>query len=224
MKTEVLAMEIEYGYTPQELEGAITGLIEKYKITQEISPYRLYFTALTDNEYAEKENAEDTKEKALTLVKELGAAKLFGMGLLYYTGNGAQSVEQDRKKAVAYFAVAAEHGHVEAMFNTAFCFMNGDGLAQNRKEALYWFIKAAQNGNDRSIYFLADFHMAGYGVIETNAAEAAKYYGTSANMGHPASFYNLGALLYNGIGIAKDEYAGLKLIEKAAELGFTPNQ
>ncbi len=68
----------------------------------------------------------------------------YGMGLLYYFGNG---VDQDYKKAMAYFMAAFKAGNLEACQYIAEMYLEGNGTDPDRKKALYWYGKCVETGD-----------------------------------------------------------------------------
>ena len=69
---------------------------------------------------------------------------------LYDEGTG---VDQSNGKALQHYTMAAELGHVNAMFNLALMHNNGQGVPQSNKTAREWFTgtKARDAGEESSI-------------------------------------------------------------------------
>jgi len=65
------------------------------------------------------------------------------LGCVYADGQG---VAQDYVKALKWFRIAAERGHVWSQFNVGRFYMNGYGVQRNFKEAYFW-IGLAVNGS-----------------------------------------------------------------------------
>ena len=55
-------------------------------------------------------------------------------------------MEQDKSKAVEWYAKAAEQGDADAQDNLGSCYENGDGVSQDKRKAVEWYIKAAEQG------------------------------------------------------------------------------
>ena len=52
----------------------------------------------------------------------------------------------DYDKAFYWIKKAAEQGDVQAQFNLAICYYNGQGVSKDLKQAIYWYQKAAGQG------------------------------------------------------------------------------
>ena len=50
-------------------------------------------------------------------------------------------------QAITYYKKAARRGHVNAQFNLASMYFNGQGIAKNKVKAIKWYQKAADQGN-----------------------------------------------------------------------------
>ncbi|MDR3305573.1 MAG: sel1 repeat family protein [Clostridiales Family XIII bacterium] len=204
----------------QKTDGVVVNADDAKRVAKahKITSYDLLWLSERED-LEERSDPVDAAHFVYQTAKNLGADALFEAGVQHYKGDG---VPMQRKAAIAFFAMAAELGHVPAMVNTGMMFKDGDGVERNYEEAYYWFWNAMMKRDARATYFLGDFYMNGYGVVEVNHAQAADYYQISAKAGHPASLYNLGVMTFNGYGVPKDEDAGIALIKAAAEHGFAP--
>lgn len=72
-------------------------------------------------------------------------------------------------------------------------------------------------------YYLARCYAYGTG-IESNPANAYFWYQKSADQGYIRSQRDLGCILWNGIGVAKDHSKALEVLHKAAEQGDAKTQ
>ena len=72
------------------------------------------------------------------------AADYFMQGSSYYKGEG---VKQDYARAVKFFQQAAEAGHAEAQYFTAWHYEHGKGVKRNLKMAKLWYKKSAEQGD-----------------------------------------------------------------------------
>ena len=58
----------------------------------------------------------------------------------------------------------AENGYVDAQYNLARIYSNGESVDQDLKLASYWFLRAAEQGNRDAQYQLARMFESGLGV------------------------------------------------------------
>jgi hypothetical protein len=111
---------------------------------------------------------------------ELGdVTAMFGLGLLYATGDG---VKLDKKKAVKYYRMAADRGHARAQFNLGCCFRDGDGVAQDYAEAVRFYKLAADQGLSDAECGLGTMYATGRGVAR-DVAEANRWLERAAAKG-----------------------------------------
>jgi TPR repeat protein len=54
----------------------------------------------------------------------------------------------DEERAAAYLKLAAEQGHVEAMYSLALCYLDGMGVPRSADDAAEWFGRAAEEGGE----------------------------------------------------------------------------
>ena len=82
---------------------------------------------------------------------------------------------------------------MEAQFNLAALYMNGQGVAQDYGESARWYKLAAEQGQAEAQYNLGVLYASGQGVAR-DTAEAARWYRRAAEQGHADAGFNLGAL------------------------------
>ncbi|MDD4819303.1 MAG: tetratricopeptide repeat protein [Flavobacteriales bacterium] len=92
--------------------------------------------------------------------------------------------------------------------------------------ALRWLEKAFQKRDAIAAYYIGQIYINGYHSAydqwddsQSKQSIALKYFDASANMGYPQAQYIAGVAFYNGNGIKKNEYLGLKYINTAAQSG-----
>lgn len=74
----------------------------------------------------------------------------------------------------------------------------------------------ANNGSAKSQTFLGTCYEYGHGV-DTNAAEAVRWYRKAAGQGYADAQYRLGICYLKGIGVDKDDEESAKWFRKSAE-------
>ena len=123
---------------------------------------------------------------------------------VYYANKG------DYKKAFDYWSKAANLGDMDAHYNLAMVYRDGDGVAKDKKKEVYHLEVAAIGGHPDARYNLGNFEAKNGRVVR-----AIKHWIIAANMGHDDS---LDALKKNyAIGIvSKEECAAALRAHKAA--------
>lgn len=142
---------------------------------------------------------------------ERKADAAFALAMRYKDGDG---VEQDTEKAVAYFKMAAELGHVHAQLA-----VGGYYYAKNDcAEAYKWLKMAADLGNGEAMFNLGVFYTEGMGV-DQDLSEAAKYFHQAARRRNVEAQFAYGDFLSKGIGVEKDEAKAFRWFSDAADNG-----
>lgn len=134
------------------------------------------------------------------------------LGLLYLRGWG---VPRDVEKARALYQSAAEKGWPRAMYALGRLYQRGEGAPIDDAKALYWLGLAAEAGDERAAAAAGDqaMQMKVY-------PKAARWLRMAADQGDTKSMFELGLMHANGVGVPKDEPAGLALIRRSAEGGY----
>lgn len=105
----------------------------------------------------------------------------YQMGLLYQEGG---EVQQDYRKAAAFFAQAAEKGHAEARYQLARCYYAGSGVERDSVKARSLLAAAADAGSVEAQFHLAGTYARGKGGVRKNERKAAYWYKRAAEQGH----------------------------------------
>ena len=70
----------------------------------------------------------------------------FLLGYAYYTGS---MTLRNPPAAFYQFSLAAQNGHIDAMFYLAECYDKGTGISVNHEKAISWYMKAAEKQHSR---------------------------------------------------------------------------
>jgi TPR repeat protein len=110
-------------------------------------------------------------------------------GNMYATHNlgTAYYINQNHAKAVEQWRIAAEQGHVDAIYCMGMSYSKGEGVSQDYDAALRWFLKAAQPGcdHDEAQYAVGDLLENVFGDgREGNLERALEFYGKAAEQGN----------------------------------------
>ena len=111
---------------------------------------------------------------------------------------------------------AAEAGDPEAQFTLASTLYHGGSAEQ----AVGWLKKATERKHPKAWRLLGDFHAQGL-VAKTRAdhREAAACYLKAAALGDAAAMGRLSECYFQGQGVGRSTYAGVKWLRAAAEAG-----
>ncbi|MCR5164646.1 MAG: sel1 repeat family protein [Thermoguttaceae bacterium] len=143
------------------------------------------------------------------------------VGNAYLEGNySGEAVEKNPESAFSWFQKAAENGNAYGMLNLAVCYRDGIGTTANHEEAGRYLRLAAEQNIPEAQFLLGDYLL----LLETEASqiEAVQWYQKAMDQNFPPAIYSLGVCLTRGLGIPQDEEMGKALIQKAADMGYTP--
>ena len=141
-----------------------------------------------------KNSGEEALKQVMERIKKNDPAAMTQMGKKH-------DKEGDYAKALEYWTKAAELGDVDANFNLATLYYNGDGVAEDEKKAVYHHEQAAIGGHPRARGVLA-----GYEIMHGRDDRAAKHFIINANLGCGDSLKYVKDLFVQGI-VSKEEYA-----------------
>lgn len=112
----------------------------------------------------------------------------------------------------------ANYGDVEANYQLALRYANGDGVEADQAEAAKWYIYAAEKGNANAQVNIGYAYDMGTGVPVDKVA-ANFWYEMAAKQGNATATKNLGLTYLTGDGVEIDYAKALKWFEAGAELG-----
>lgn len=143
---------------------------------------------------------------AIRFCKQAAGARraLFQLGRAY-------AANSQTAEAIAAWRKAADKGSTAAMVELGVAYATGAGVAKDDAQARALFERAAQAGNPRGISNLAALG----GASPADPVRARELLAKSAETNAEAQ-YQLGLMLADGQGGAKDETAARALFEKAA--------
>ena len=130
---------------------------------------------------------------------------------------------KDFTKAIRWFREAALQGHVEAQYQLAEMYFEGQGVNKDLNTAAHWYNKAAEQGHMEAQYQLAEMYFEGQGVNK-DLKEAAHWYSKAAEQGHMEAQYQLAEMYFEGQGVNKDLKEAAHWYSKAAEQGHMEAQ
>ena len=137
------------------------------------------------------------------------------LGQILLDGRG---IEADDMQARAWFAKAAEQGHLMGMNMLGRCYELGWGGPANLTEAARWFQRAADKGLDCAMYNYANLLLHGNGVRK-NERLALDWYRQSAARGYAKALGVLGRFYEEGWTVEADRDLAIDYYRQAAEGG-----
>lgn len=146
---------------------------------------------------------------AMVALADKGVAEAqYHVGMMHNNGIGTQ---RDIRQAFAWFQKAAASNDPLGAYKLG-CYYDGQGVGvveTDLNAALKYKLVAAEAG-----YALAQHDVALLYARQGNAEEAAKWWKSAGDQGHPKALYNLSAAYFQGKGVPKDlslAYAYFKL-------------
>ncbi len=148
---------------------------------------------------------------------------MYNLGQQYEKGAG---VAKDDKISVYWYEKSAKHYHAFAEFEMGYAYAEGiGGLPKDINLAIDWYTKAANQGgvpaqhNLAYIYFEQADQLSGEDR-QAKLLEGLKWLQKAADQDDHRSLYELSDFYFRGVGVAKNEEYGLKLLTKAADKGY----
>ena len=131
------------------------------------------------------------------------ASAQFSLGYEY---EHDESIEQNKEKALKYYLLASQSGHIKAIMAAA--------NLSNEDEALQLYKKGSELGSLECNYFVGNILYK-----KGKSREAARYFRPAAEAGHTLSQYMCGRILYEGDGVTKDLQKAAVFLKYAADSG-----
>jgi len=105
----------------------------------------------------------------------------------------AQIAEAAQNDSIEVIRTRANAGDIDAQYNLAFMYSNGEDIPQDYVEAMAWYRKAAEQGDANALANIAWMYRNGHGVPEDDV-EAVAWYRKAAEQGHAAAQFDLGVM------------------------------
>lgn len=143
------------------------------------------------------------------------------IGFCYHSGS---YLEQDYKKAIYWFKLAAKEKWADAERNLAICYGKGLGVERDFDRCTYWYRRAANHGNADAMSYIAELYYDGLG-FEQNIKKAWYWMNKAIDRAFETEdailLSWLGNQYYQGEGMfEKDLDKAARCFRKAAELDF----
>ncbi|MDR2868931.1 MAG: sel1 repeat family protein [Deferribacteraceae bacterium] len=131
---------------------------------------------------------------------------------VYFTNH-----EQDHKKAMKWYTMAAKQGNTTAQYNLGLYYEFGNGVPQDYAKAAKWYTKSAEEGYSDAQYNLGLLYHNGNGVPQ-DYAKALQWFMACAEQDDARAQYAVGLYFYEGF-VKQDYKEAMKWYEKAAKQG-----
>ena len=154
---------------------------------------------------------EIAKADIATAIKFCRTASAASRRALYQLGR-AYAANQQLQEATAAWRKAADKGSSSAMVELGVLAASGTGAAKDEAQARKLFERAAEAGNPRGVSNLAALPGGG----TSSDPVRSRMLLTKAAESNAEAQYQLGLMMQDGVGGAKDEVAARSLFEKAA--------
>lgn len=164
---------------------------------------------------------EQSYAKSLTwfeLASKQSAEANFYLGNMYFKGLG---VEVSDTNAIHHYTIAAEQGHLEAIKNLAWFYLEGKGIEKDVQKAITLLKPIAVQNDIWSAVRLGDIYHHNNSDIQDNEL-AFKYYEIAANLGDGEAKYELYNFYMQGIYVEVNQDKALDLLIQSANLGYPP--
>jgi TPR repeat protein len=145
------------------------------------------------------------------------AMLVYGMRLMQGEG-----IEANTTKGLEWINKAAEAGDNQAWYVMGVIYANEMGVELDLAKAIDCWRKGAEAGDADCQTSMGMLYEAGDKIpsgIETDGAEAAKWYQMAAEQDHTEAIWHLGKLLGQGIGVEQNDEMALVWFRRGAELG-----
>ena len=150
------------------------------------------------------------------VIEEDNAIYCFNQAIAYYFVEG---VEQDRKKAVEYFTLAANKGLADAQYFLATCYEKGEGVDVDMRKAVEWYSAAADQGFSKAQNNLGCFYRYGK-VVEVDLKRAVHLFSlAAADPRNSHAQNNLATCYHHGHGVEPNLRKAVDLYQSSASLG-----
>lgn len=126
---------------------------------------------------------------------------------------------RDERRCFELLGECAETRDPEQMRAFALCLLRGTGTSPDPTGAVAWLRRAAGAGDAEAALELAKCCRDGVGMLAPVQAEAARWFLVAGESGSPEGLFRGGKSLMYGIGCARDQRRGRKMIEQAMKCG-----
>lgn len=144
-----------------------------YRHVQRCDDNVIWYRKAADQGYIEALYSLRTVESGLQAANRGHIRAKVQLGKFFFDGSG---VEQNYQEAVKWYREAAEQGDMEAEYELSLCYLSGKGVEKDNEAAARWCARAGEKDTIPGELRLGERYFYGYGDIEQDFYEAAKWY------------------------------------------------
>jgi TPR repeat protein len=171
--------------------------------------------------------AQTNQEQAVYWYRQIAERKITELKIdnTQFDLNKRKNETQDNyEKRMTWYRQNLKKTYIEAQFNLAYAYDNGEGINQDDKQAVYWYRKAAENGHKRAQFFLGNAYYEGQ-FVPQNYQQAVYWYQQAAQdtdilkggeKGDTDAQFNLAYAYQKGEGIYQDDGKAIYWYAKVA--------
>jgi uncharacterized protein len=148
-------------------------------------------------------------------------AAQYTLGNFYFWGK--QCFRADYVKAMKWYRMAADQGHLDAMNKVAWIYQNAIAPPQLNL-SFKWWSEAAKRGYGKAMYNIGKGFALGWWWPEPDIDTAMDWYIRAGNAGHGSGYNDVGNLYSSGRGVVLDHAKAVEWWRKGAALGDGPAQ
>ena len=136
-----------------------------------------------------------------------------------------KGMETDGDKAGAIstlVSAATRDANAMAMNALGIAYMKGIGVDADSTQATLWFERAGEAGYHDAYHNLGMMYKDGQCGLRQDFAKAARYFDAGARAGSVMCYYDMGYMLYKGLGCRQDYAKAADLFAKGVDLDHSP--
>ena len=131
--------------------------------------------------------------------------------------------EGDKAGAISTLVSAATRdANAMAMNALGIAYMKGIGVDADSTQATLWFERAGEAGYHDAYHNLGMMYKDGQCGLRQDFAKAARYFDAGARAGSVMCYYDMGYMLYKGLGCHQDYAKAADLFAKGVDLDHSP--
>lgn len=136
-----------------------------------------------------------------------------------------KGMDKDRSNswAISVLRSAAEDDSIAyAMNSLGMAYMAGIGVEQDSIQCVYWLEKAADRGFREAYHNLGRMYKNSYCGVKQDFFKSYRYFEKGAEKNSVLCIYDMGFMLYKGLGCGQDYQHAAELFQKASNRDYSP--
>lgn len=132
------------------------------------------------------------------------------------------NVQVNKQEALKFLKTSADKGSTYAMNALGMAYMHGVGTDVDTVKAIHFLSKAGEMGNVESYHNLGMMYKNAVSGITQNFEQACHWFKIGADRGSAMCSYDLGFMLYKGLGCTQDYKKAMEYFHIAADRDCSP--